>query len=74
MRIFLEPNEPLLFRTGLPFDAGENGYADTLFPPTPDTIQGALRAAIAAHWDTSKTLEEIFRQKEVRDLIGDRSS
>lgn len=74
MRIFLEPTEPLLFRTGRPFDAGESGYADTLFPPTPDTIQGALRAAIAGHWDRSKTLEEVFAQREVRDLIGDRQS
>ena len=72
MRIFLEPNEPLLFRTGRPFDAGESGYAETLFPPTPDTIQGAIRAAIACHWDQSKTLEEIFAQPEVLDLIGDR--
>lgn len=74
MRIFLEPTEPLLFRTGRPFDAGESGYAETLFPPTPDTIQGALRAAIVGHWDHSKTLEELFAQREVRDLIGDRQS
>ena len=47
MRIFLEPTEPLLFRTGRSFDAGESGFAETLFPPTPETLQGAIRAAIA---------------------------
>ncbi len=54
MRLFLEPTEPLLFRTGRPFDAGENSYAETLFPPTPETLQGAIRAAIASYWDPPK--------------------
>jgi CRISPR-associated protein Cmr3 len=75
MRLFLEPTEPLLFRrTGKSFDAGESGYADTLFPPTPETMQGAIRAAIATHWDRTKTLVEVFQQQALVDLIGDRSS
>lgn len=73
MRIFLEPAEPLLFRTGRPFDAGDSGYAETRFPPTPETLQGAIRAAIATYWDQSKTLEEVFLQQELIDLIGNRS-
>ncbi len=49
MRIFIEPTEPLLFRTGRPFDAGENNFAESIFPPTPETMQGAIRAMIAAN-------------------------
>jgi len=75
MRLFLEPMEPLLFRrTGRSFDAGESGFADTFFPPTPETLQGAIRAAIATHWDRTKTLAEVFQQVELVRLIGDRSS
>ncbi|SRR5258708_2602803 len=74
MRIFLEPTEALLFRTGRPFVAGDDVYAESLFPPTPETLQGALRAAIAIHWDKNKTLDELFKQLELVDLIGDRKS
>ncbi len=74
MRLFIEPTEPLLFRTGRPFNAGETNYAQTLFPPTPETLQGAIRTAIATHWDRTKTLLEVFQQHELVDLIGDRTS
>ena len=73
MRLFLEPTEPLLFRTGRPFDIGENNFAESVFPPTPETLQGAIRAAIATYWDTSKTLDQIFQQPELTALIGDRT-
>src|SRR5690348_5017352 len=74
MRIFLEPTEPLLFRTGRSFDAGESGFAETLFPPTPETLQGAIRAAIATYWDSSKSLEEVFLEPGLTDLIGSRGA
>lgn len=74
MRLFLEPTEPLLFRTGRPFDAGESGFAETLFPPTPETMQGAVRAAIATCWDTSKSLEEVFQDEGLTNLIGSRGA
>ncbi len=70
MRIFIQPTEALLFRSGQPFNAGENNYAETLFPPTLETLQGALRATIAAHWDPEKSLVEAFQQEELVDLIG----
>src|SRR5436309_4154038 len=73
MRIFLEPNESLLFRTGRPFDAGQTDYAETLFPPTPETLQGAVRALIAIAQDTSATPSQLFRSgSELISLIGDR--
>ncbi len=73
MRLFLEPTEPLLFRTGRPFEAGESSYAETRFPPTPETLQGAVRAAIATYWNPSKSLEEVFLDDRLIDLIGNRS-
>lgn len=72
MRLFIEPTEPLLFRTARPFDAGENNLAESIFPPTPETLQGALRAALATHWNTAKTLQENFADPALTDLIGDR--
>jgi len=76
MRIFIEPTEPLLFRTGRPFNAGEDNFAESIFPPTPETLQGALRAAIAVQWGQQQSppktnLSEIFTDSELRELIGD---
>lgn len=70
MRLFIEPTEPLLFRTGRPFDAGENNFAESIFPPTPETLQGAVRAAIATHWKPNLSLEEAFDDPELTNLIG----
>jgi len=70
MRLFIEPTEPLLFRTGRPFDAGENNFAESLFPPTPETLQGAVRAAIATHWKPNLGLAEAFDDPELTNLIG----
>ncbi len=73
MRIFLEPSETLLFRTGRPFDAGDVGYAETLFPPTPETLQGAIRALLATHWDPEQSLSQAFAKgSDLVNLIGDR--
>ncbi|HLI05879.1 MAG TPA: type III-B CRISPR module-associated protein Cmr3 [Ktedonobacteraceae bacterium] len=73
MRIFLEPNESLIFRTGRPFDAGETDYAETLFPPTPETLQGAARALIAGAQNSGAMLSEMFNPTSALvSLIGDR--
>lgn len=74
MRLYIEPTEPLLFRTGRPFDAGENNFAESIFPPTPETLQGAVRAIIATHWNTAKTLAENFENPALTNLIGNRDS
>jgi CRISPR-associated protein Cmr3 len=70
MRIFIEPTEPLLFRTGRPFNAGENNFAESIFPPTPETLQGAIRAAIATYWNPEKSIAEAFEDSDLRNLIG----
>lgn len=42
--LFLDPIDVWLFRDGKPFDAGADHHADSLFPPPPSVIQGAVRS------------------------------
>ncbi|MDW8327247.1 MAG: type III-B CRISPR module-associated protein Cmr3 [Anaerolineales bacterium] len=42
--LLLQPHDVLLFRDGKPFAAGADTRARSLFPPTPFTVQGAIRA------------------------------
>lgn len=42
--LFIEPSDVWLFRDGRPFAAGEGHSAETLYPPPPFTVQGALRS------------------------------
>ena len=44
--LIIEPHDVLLFRDGKPFSAGTDIRARSLFPPTPFTIQGAIRARV----------------------------
>jgi CRISPR-associated protein Cmr3 len=46
MKLFIEPADVLLFRDGRPFSAGEGHRARSLFPPTPNTIQGVIRSKV----------------------------
>lgn len=48
MNIFIEPSDVLLFRDGRPFSAGEGHRARSLFPPTPNTVQGVIRSKVLA--------------------------
>jgi CRISPR-associated protein Cmr3 len=45
MWIFIRPTDVWLFRDGRPFSAGDH-RATSLFPPTPFTLQGAVRAKV----------------------------
>lgn len=49
--IWIEPEDVWLFRDGRPFSAGEGHAARSLFPPTPHTVQGALRSAVLGESD-----------------------
>ena len=74
MKIFLDPLETLHFRNGRPFNAGEVGYAETIFPPTPETMQGVVRALIASRWDATRSMAEIFQEgSDLVELIGNSS-
>lgn len=44
MALFLSPVDVWLFRDGRPFDAGDDHYARSLFPPYPSVMQGAIRS------------------------------
>jgi len=44
--LFLEALDVWMFRDGKPFNAGEGHIANTLFPPSAHTVQGALRSFI----------------------------
>jgi CRISPR-associated protein Cmr3 len=46
MAIFLEPLDVWVFRDGRPFSAGEDHHAKSVFPPSPFTVQGALRSKV----------------------------
>jgi CRISPR-associated protein Cmr3 len=73
MKIFIEPNDVLMFRDGKPFAGGDDHFARGSFPPPPSTIYGALRSHILSlksgefqtfKNDTSKI------SKELTDEIG----
>jgi CRISPR-associated protein Cmr3 len=44
--IFIEPTDVWLFRDSRSFTAGEGHRAESVFPPTPFTVQGAIRSRI----------------------------
>jgi CRISPR-associated protein Cmr3 len=76
MRIFIEPQETLLFRNSRPFDAGEVGYAETVFPPTPETLQGVVRSMIATQlaMGSKMSIAQVFNDADFVSLIGNRNS
>jgi CRISPR-associated protein Cmr3 len=53
--IFIEPSDVWLFRDGRPFAPNERGRAVSLFPPTPQTVQGTIRSARLAQSGASFT-------------------
>jgi CRISPR-associated protein Cmr3 len=59
MQIFIEPSDVLLFRDGRPFSAGEGHRARSIFPPTPNTMQGVIRSRVLA--------ERCGRYRQYRD-------
>ncbi len=75
--IFIEPTDVWFFRDARPFATGQGHTARSFFPPSPMTMQGALRSLIlgasAVDW-------EDFRNgagpgvKEIASLIGSPSS
>jgi len=42
-----EPLDSCFFRGAMPFNAGEGGYLDSMFPPTMQTLSGAFRYVVA---------------------------
>jgi CRISPR-associated protein Cmr3 len=46
MKLFIEPLDVMFFRDGKPFVAGQSHLAQSVFPPTSLTFQGAIRSTI----------------------------
>jgi CRISPR-associated protein Cmr3 len=49
MKLFIEPNDVLMFRDGRPFAGGDDHFARGIFPPSPATFYGALRSHILSN-------------------------
>ncbi len=73
MRIFIEPNDVLMFRDGKPFSGGDDHFARGSFPPLPSTIYGALRSHLlsikSGEFETFKN-EPARISKDITDEIG----
>jgi CRISPR-associated protein Cmr3 len=73
MWIFIQPTDVWLFRDGRPFSAGSEHRARSLFPPTPSTMQGAVRAKVLAEsgvslWDYADKQKEPLTQRVAADI------
>lgn len=69
LMLFLQPVDVWLFRDGRPFDAGSAHRAESMFPPYPTVIQGAIRTHQLT-LDTSINLGD--KSKENKKKIADR--
>jgi CRISPR-associated protein Cmr3 len=73
MKLFIEPNDILMFRDGKPFSGGDDHFARGSFPPAPSTIYGALRSHIlsikSGEFDTFKK-EPNKIDKKITNEIG----
>lgn len=73
MKLFIEPNDVLMFRDGRPFAGGDDHFARGIFPPSPATVYGALRSHILSNksgeFDTFKS-DASNISKDITDEIG----
>lgn len=69
MWIWLEPLDVLMFRDSRPFAGGETHRARSIFPPSPLTVQGALRTKLLAQALAQKglTIEDFARYLRTKD-------
>jgi len=71
--VFIEPADVWLFRDGRPFSAGEGHVARSVFPPTPLTVQGALRSLVLGHsevgWQEFRH-QSTPKARELGEVIG----
>jgi len=64
-----EPLDVLFFRNSLPFSPGETGYLKSIFPPTPETMQGVVRSAILlSHCAKISSLGDCMKDNETKCL------
>lgn len=65
------PNDTLFFRSGMPFTMGDDTWTDTVFPPYPYTVFGALTTYIIASNRGFSAFSTGFQSHSViSELIG----
>ncbi|MFZ3071235.1 MAG: type III-B CRISPR module-associated protein Cmr3 [Anaerolineaceae bacterium] len=64
-QMFIQPVDVLLFRDGRPFSAGSDHRADSLFPPHPFTLQGAIRTCQLMRLNV-----DLQNQQAIEEAIG----
>ncbi|MCP4427408.1 MAG: type III-B CRISPR module-associated protein Cmr3 [Chloroflexi bacterium] len=69
MWLFIEATDVWLFRDGRPFDAGSDHRANSIFPPSPTTIQGAIRSNLLSLYNID--FAAYARGKDIPDAITD---
>jgi len=66
----IQAKDVWLFRDGKPFTAGEDNSARSMFPPTPLTVQGALRQKISVSNGLSFADYRASKSDDVNAMIG----
>lgn len=69
--LFIEPCDVWMFRDNKPFTGGQNFVARSMFPPTPQTMQGALRTAVIDHSSATWDQNGLNLPDGIKALIGD---
>lgn len=64
--LFIEPQDVWLFRDGRPFDAGSAHRAESMFPPSPIVLQGAIRS----HHLVLKNVD-LTNPQQIRAAVGE---
>ncbi len=60
------PNDTLFFRDGKPFTMGSETWADSIFPPYPSTVYGAIRSWLIFEKGGLKK----FKEGEFKEELG----
>lgn len=75
MKIFIEPNDVLMFRDGKPFSGGDDHYARGIFPPSPATFYGAIRSKILSEqYPQYESFKADNVPEDVKNEIGTQST
>jgi len=67
--LLIRPLEPFLFRTAKPFNPGDT-LAESIFPPNPATIYGALRSAVISQKSSVADFLAGKHRNELQEEIG----
>ncbi|WP_250629785.1 type III-B CRISPR module-associated protein Cmr3 [Rhodoflexus caldus] len=72
MIIRINPLDTFFFRDGKPFDMGDESWADSVFPPSPSVIYGALRTLFFAYNGkldlTKQALDELTKDFKIKGI------